>query len=126
MDINYVKGRKERNGARNLHKVLLIPQTVLALRGSHGVGIEGLWMVCGSAHGRARSFLLLFIVLDDTYPQKCTVKHSVASVDTEKYNTVDKCLGPGQFFGWNKNAGGTCGARHLSFKDKDTFSQHGA
>ena len=26
----------------------------------------------------------------------------------------------------NANAGGSCGARHLSFKDKDTFSRHGA
>ena len=31
-------------------------------------------MVGGSVHGRARSFLLLFTILGDTYPQKHTVK----------------------------------------------------
>ena len=30
--------------------------------------------MCGSVRGRARSFLLLFIVLGDTYPQKHIVK----------------------------------------------------
>ena len=54
--------------------------------------------MCGSVHGRARSFLLLFTVLGDTYPQKHTVKHSVASSNTEKYNTFNKFSGPGPFF----------------------------
>ena len=36
-------------------------------------------MVPGSVHGRVRSFLLLFTVLGDTYPQKHKVKLSFLS-----------------------------------------------
>ena len=45
------------------------------------------------------------------------------SIFFDEFDTVHtkrSILGP------EKTAGGSCGARHLSFKDKDTFSQHGA
>ena len=40
----------------------------------------------GSVHGRARSFLLLFTVLGDTYPSIYYTKHSVARSNTVIYN----------------------------------------
>ena len=40
----------------------------------------------GSVHGGARSFLLLFTVLGDTYPSIYCTKHSVASSNTVIYN----------------------------------------
>ena len=95
-----------------------IPQTVLALRGSHGVGIEGPWMVGGSVHGHARSFLLLFTVLGDTYPQKHTVKHSVTKSNTEKYTAFNKFSGPGPFFGRKKTPEAAAGHDNLVLRTK--------
>ena len=40
----------------------------------------------GSVHGRARSSLLLFTVLGDTYPSIYYTKHSVTSSNTVIYN----------------------------------------
>ena len=59
---------------------------MLALRGSDGVAREWLWLVLGSVHGRVHSFLLLFIVLGDTYPSIYYTKHSVASSNTVIYD----------------------------------------
>ena len=59
-----------------MHRTLSlpIPQAVLALKVSDGVAREWLWLVLGSVLGGGRSFLSLFTVLGDTYPQKQTVK----------------------------------------------------
>ena len=59
---------------------------------------KGLWLVCKSVHRRVRSFSLLFTGLGDTYPPKHSVKHSIASSNTEKHNTFNKFPGPGPFF----------------------------
>ena len=72
----------------------------------------------GSVHGRARSFLLLFTVLGDTYPQKHTVKHSVASSNTEKYNAFNKFSDPGPFFGRTKPPEAAAGHDTLVLRTK--------
>ena len=72
----------------------------------------------GSVHGRHRSFLSLFIVLGDTYPQKHTVKQSVASSNIEKYNTFNKCSGPGTFFGRKKTPEAAAGHDTLVLRTK--------
>ena len=72
----------------------------------------------GSVHGGGRSFLLLCTVLGDTYPQKHTVKHSIASSNTEKYDTFNKCSGPGPFFGRKKTPEAAAGHDALVLRTK--------
>ena len=70
-------------------------------------------------------FLLLVTVLSDTYPPKLIVKITRLRnfcILAERCSTVS---GPRTFFG-RKNAGGSCGAQHLSFKEKHILSQRGA
>ena len=50
------------------------PQTVLALRGSHGVGVEGAMAGVRIRPWTRPLIFLLFTILGDTYPQKHTMK----------------------------------------------------
>ena len=62
--------------------------------------------------------MLLFTVLGDTYPQKHTVKQSVASSNTEKYNTFNKKSGPGPFLGRKKTPEAAAGHDTLVLRTK--------
>ena len=62
--------------------------------------------------------MLLFILLGDTYPQKQTVKQSVASSNTEKYIPLNNCSGPGPFFGRRKTPDAAAGHDTLVLRTK--------
>ena len=61
------------------HWAPLVPQTVLALKGSDGVVREWLWFLRGSVHCGGRYFLLLFVAFGTTYPSMHNTKQEVLS-----------------------------------------------
>ena len=65
-----------------------IPQTVLALRGSDGVGIEGAIVSAAARPRHARVFSLIFTVLGDSDYHKHKVKQQAASSNAEQYNEL--------------------------------------
>ena len=75
-------------------------------------------MVRGSVHGRVCSFLLLFTVPGDTYPQKQTVKQSVTSSNIEKYDTFNAFSGPGPLVGRKKTPEAAAGHDALVLRTK--------